>query len=141
MLHYAGAAEGIEMWCGKWKNRQLYNLSEFTLNQTVTRSVFQITHAMGNRTHMELFAQLELRRAGSRSVQLCCSLVGRRPRPFAEVSRADRSHKSGVALPKRETCGMAFAIPAIPSPPPMNMCMCKTILLGSVVLKFAHVTR
>ena len=37
-----------------------------------------------------------------------------------EVSRADCSRKSGVALPKREICGMANAIPAVPSPPPMK---------------------
>ena len=51
---------------------------------------------------------------------MCGKLVGRRPRPSAEVSRADCSRKSGVALPKREICGMANAIPAIPSPPPME---------------------
>ena len=45
-----------------------------------------------------------------------------------EVSRADCSRKSGVALPKREICGMANAIPAIPSPPPMLImyyCFCE----------------
>ena len=114
------------MWCGKWKNRQLYNLlyiTEFTQNHALsTLSVPDHARNGKSHTHGTNVSIRSIRiKAPRRSVQLCGSLVGRRPRPFAEVSRADRSRKSGVALPKREICGMAFAIPAIPSPPPMHL--------------------
>ena len=86
MRYGTGAAEGIETWCGKWKNRI------HPKPNILTRSVFQITHKIaGNRTHVEL---AQYRRCVRRSVHLCgkCRrLVGWQPHPSAEVSRADCS--------------------------------------------------